>query len=176
MKIKNIIGSFCILSIVLIIFFPNILRKSPSFYHVPNEYQSFPSDANFEFEKISKIDIDYFSKKYDIDMKALLMSISKGKSGIVETENFFKHTTVVAVSVFDTKNIEDVKYVNHINDIYIYQTYIYLHVSVYVSYPFSFFDKKEEYLLKIGKSKIFTKISPREYKAVIPHLDSIEEK
>ncbi len=154
---------------LLAVAFPNFGRESPTYYDIPKEYVAFPADSKFNFGNLN-INYSYFFREYKLDIERLVPPLSRGEMALVEdTHTAFEKMSAKATPVYDKKNIRYLGYST--NGQHVYETHIYLHVSVYVSYPISFLNKKNKYLIDLGTSKLFTDIPPEEYKTIAPQLE-----
>lgn len=152
---------------LLAVAFPDLGRSEPAFHDIPKEYVTFPTDSKFNFDNM-KVNYPYFYQ-YRLDIKYLISCIANGKNKIMEDTTPFEDILAKATPIYDNKNIHYLGQTN--TGQYVYQTNVHLHLSIYVSYPISYFDTKKEYILDLGESTLFTKISPEEYKIIAPQLE-----
>lgn len=165
---NKLIALLFILSLpVLVLAFPSLGRKSPTYYAIPGNYVAFPADTKFNFEK-HQINYPHFYQ-YGLDMRWFVLSLSQGGDEILEGSTALARTSAMGTLVYDKKNIHYLGVTA--SGQHVYQTPTYLHLSVYVSYQLSYFDEKKESFMDLGNSKIYTTIPPETYKTIAPNLE-----
>lgn len=142
-------------------------RKAATHYSVPKEYTTFANDAKFNFKKIN-VNYPYFITHYGLNLRRIIAESSYEGEKLVEGSNLFANISVLTTPVHFENELTYLG--ENRKKQHVYTTHVYLHVSIYESYKFSFLDVSKEYILDLGESEIFTTVSPETYKERVPNL------